>query len=276
MKKILILLITLVLTLGMIGCSNHVSDVGGNNGVGDTDAFPSEACTDSDVGGNNGVGDTDAFPSEACSIEYLFGSVEDLNTYITTGSKDIQDYSFAPHTPLEDMPEAQIINARGYRSVYEFFSFDEADFDSVEASFTFTESGSIIYKYYLDNIFVTIQPVKTDNLFECYKNWIMLNLTEDDITIYTKNNTYTGGHVLRENADCNVMYYMVNGVKRVAGFIMNNCYVTINGTWFSDDTTLSKDFNDFMTNKEATAFSSFFSDDDDVFNNAAAKANYND
>ena len=96
-----------------------------------------------------------------CSIEYLFGSVEDLNTYITTGSKDIKDYLFAPHTPLDDMPEATVINAYGYHSVYEFFTFDEANFDSVEASFTFTESGNIIYKYYLDNIFVTIQPVES-------------------------------------------------------------------------------------------------------------------
>ena len=253
MKKIMILLMALLLTLGMIGCSNHVSDVGGNN---NTD-------------------DTEASSSGACSIEYLFGSVEDLNTYITTGSRDIKDYLFAPLTPLNDMPEAKVINAYGYHSVYEFFTFDEANFDSVEASFTFTESGNIIYKYYLDNIFVTIQPVESDNLFECYKNRKKANLTEDDIIIYPKNNTYANEHVLRKNENCNVMYYVVNGVKKEAHFIMDNSYVTINGTWFSDDTSLSKDFNVFMTNKDATAFSSFFSDDDAVFNNATAKAKTN-
>ena len=250
MKKILILLLTLLLTLGMIGCSNTVPD----------------------VEENNDTGDTDASPAAECSIEYLFGSVEDLNTYITTGSKDSKDYLSAPLTPLNDMPEAKVINAYGYHSIYEFFAFDEAGFDSVEASFTFTESGSIIYKYYLDNIFITIQPVKTNNLLECYKSRKKVNLTEDDIIMYTKNNTSANGHVLRENADCNVMYYVVNGVKKEAHFLTNNSYVTINGTWFSDDASLSEDFIDFMTNKDATAFSSFFSEDDDVFNNATAKA----
>ena len=274
MKKFLILLITLLLTLGMISCSNNVPNVEGANSSKHQEGLNSQPPPSNSIK-NEDTGDTDAPPSVACSIEYLFSSVEDLNTYITTGSKDIEDYLFAPHTPFNDMPEAKVINAYGYNSIYEYFTFDETNFDSVGASFTFTESGSIIYKYYFDNIFVTIQPVESDNLLECYKSRKNIILTEDDISIYTKNNIYTDGHILRENVDCNVMYYVVNGVKKEAHFIINNTYVTINGTWFSDDTSLSKDFNDFMTNKDATAFSSFFSDVDNVFNNATAKTETN-
>ena len=250
MKKGFALLLTLLFALGTIGCSN----------------------TAPGVEENDDTVDTDAPTVEVCSIEYLFGSVEDLNTYITTGSRDENDYAFAPGTPLEDMPEARVINARGYRSVYEFFTFDEAAFDSVEASFTFTESGSIIYRYYLDNILVMIRPAETDDLLECYKSGMTTDLTEDDVLAYSENMTCANGHVLRENADCSVMYRVVDGVKKTAHFIIKNFYVTVNGTYYSDAASLSEDFNDFMTDQDATAFSSFFSDDDDAFSNAVANA----
>ena len=84
--------------------------------------------------------------------------------------------------------------------------------------------------------------------------------------------TCANGHVLRENADCSVMYRVVDGVKKTAHFIINNFYVTVNGTYYSDAASLSEDFNDFMTDQDATAFSSFFSDDDDAFSNAVANA----
>lgn len=286
MKKHTIVLILAILAFGLIGCDFHNADRTEESSTPSLESVTptqkndesnsknqevlNSQAPDSDLIKNENTGDTDAPPAVACSIEYLFSSVKDLNTYITTGSTDIEDYLFAPHTPFNDMPEAKLINAYGYNSIYEYFTFDETTFDSVEASFTFTESGSIIYKYYFDNIFVTIQPVESDNLLECYKSRknIVLN---DDVSLYTKNNHYANGHMLRENLDCNIMYYVVNGVKKEAHLIIGNSYVTINGTWYSDNTSLSKDFNEFMANKDVTAFSSFFSDDDIVFNNAIAK-----
>lgn len=291
MKKSLILLTVLLLTLGMIGCAHHTSNgeetdtakyqegsssLTTNDEETDTAKHQEESSsltTTSNSIQNEDIGETDLPPLTGCAIEHMFYSVEDLNTYITTGSRNIEDYLFTPDTPLEDIPDAKMINTYygGYHSIYEYFTFEETSFDYVAASFTFTDSGNIIYKYYLDNVFITVRPAKSDNLLECYKIEKNIALTKDEVSIYTKNTVYSDGHVLRENVDCSVMYYVINGVKKEAGFLVGDSFVTINGTWRSDKASLPNDYNAFMANIDTIAFSSFFSDDDHVFSMAISK-----
>lgn len=248
MKRIIILCLCVVLMMGLLSCSDNIPSAG----IESKEEFESNIST------------------EACQIEYLFRSARDLHTYVTMGSKNIEDYTSPPLTPLEDMPASTVIKAYGYHSIYEYFNFNEKDFDSVEASFMFTDDGDIVYRYYLDNVLVIIQPTVSDDVLECYAQRKGVGMKDGDVTSFSTSSDLTSGLVLRERPDCDIMYRVENGIRKQAFFAIGGSYITISSIVYSDDSSATSDFLDFVTATKTSAFSAFFSDDDSVVKNAIA------
>lgn len=284
MKKMFIFFAVLCLAIGMVGCSGNTPSIAasGNSetqessnslvSTSDPSNAPSDPSTAASEPSIDPTTDGDDLPAvdKGCAIVHRFGSIKDLNTYFTTGSTDLADYQFEPGTLLADMPNPnEIIRRCGYRSIYEYFAFDEAVFDYVEACFTFTDSWNVIYKYFLDNILITIEPTDSTDLLACYKSMYDI-VSDDEIIPYAKDVGSTAKHMFREDPACNVIYYLVDGVKKSVDMILGDSYITI--TLYCDDDSLADAFDEFMANPKAAAFSAFFSDTDSVFHDAVAKA----
>ena len=108
-----------------------------------------------------------------CSIEYFFYSIADMETFINTGSKNVNDYSKAPEIKLEDMPKRDL--SKRYMSLVSGLEIDEKQFTKHNASFQFTIGGKVEYRYYLDNSFITIKETDAasleDYMSESYHNF---------------------------------------------------------------------------------------------------------
>lgn len=262
MKKIIVLLMVLILTWGTMGCSKNGQNPNGDNTLNNDVEQQTQT--------REGLENSELPPIVGSQIEYLFNSAKDLDTYITTGSKNIEDYTAAPQVSFDLLPEPKVIKAYGYHSIFEYFTFDESAFDYVEASFMFTDDdSSIFYRYYIDNYLIIIQPAEAENLLDCYQSTKNVVLDDSDVVTYSKD-IPKDGLVLRKAENCEVLYEMQNGVKKVANFIIDDSYVRIVSTYFSNESTRLNDYNAFLTDPDAAAFSAFFSENDQVFDKATS------
>lgn len=92
----------------------------------------------------------------ACVPPYRFYSIEDLETYIRTGSTDVSDYSRAPYSGFnhfsETMYEKRIKNQIPYISIQKLLGIDAANFESIQAGVDYWSDGGGYYYYFVDDL----------------------------------------------------------------------------------------------------------------------------
>ena len=198
--------------------------------------------------------------------EYLFYSIQDMHTYIATGSKELSDYESPPMIPFEHIIPSEVIQKLGYFPFDEYFDYDESLFNSSEASFIIKETGYVLFRYYIDNVYITVRPVRETeaaDLITCYTKYFGIQnaITEKDVIVYSPDSQLKDGYMLREYEGFEILYRIKNGVKQVASFVIDGYFVTINGVCYSTADSLPADFTAFMKNNAYNAFSTFFSED---------------
>ena len=192
-----------------------------------------------------------------------------MHTYLTTGSRNPEDYSKAPDMPLDKIPSNEDFKCDGYKDLRQIFSFNEEAFDSVEASFSYTDRGCVIYRYYMDSLHITVEYTSYDDLVDCYAYKRNKTVSEMNVKNYSSSNYRGTEYELRKQSDFDVLYYNVDGMIKVTSFIIDNCFITINGTYHvPDDGLVSKCYETFMSDPKYAPFAAFFSDDDATFESA--------
>ena len=281
MKRLVILLIAVLIVLPLASCSTDTpsldpSENSTTNHREQTQDSTEDSKESNETSSRNPEEQTTQKQEDgydACFIEYFFYSVADLHTYVTTGSQNLADYSAPPEYAFEDMLAPKVILACGYAPLTGLFDCDESLFDTVQASFSYSDSGKMRYRYYMDDTCVTVFPMEKRSLIDCYSDRRQETLTQKDFLDYTAESLATDkGHILRRVGDIEVIYYIKDGVTKEAHVMMGDAYVIVNCAIYSDKNTVAQEFADFMTDEKTAAFAKLFSSDDVVLQSVIANA----
>ena len=205
-----------------------------------------------------------------CYIAYIFYSIDDLTTYVTTGSTDLKDYKYEPDYPLTQTPSPEKIESRGgYIPISDYFTIDESLFDSVEVGFSLYE-GSVHYFYVFDNnLYITMDYVGNDpseTTLSHYAKRQGLSMSEDSIVVFDPNAQIENGLSVRSYGNCDVVYVVKNSLKRAAYILIDGFYIMISNTAASDYFgTVEQDYAEFMTSPKYAPFAALFADDQETF-----------
>lgn len=214
-----------------------------------------------------------------CPPFHWFGSIRDLDTFITTGSTDPVDYQFRPLFGFAALESLALEDFADYQPIERYFSFNKNDFQTSKGGVGYeNESPFVKYSYILDNVGISIHQVKADNISECYVRRESMNLSGEKITDYTSTTTLKRAHMLRKVADYDVIYYMEYGVIREVHFLIGNTYISVfsNIAYHDESEALfaekvAKIQEEILTDPKYSCFAPLFSDDEKVFNSAIAK-----
>jgi hypothetical protein len=207
--------------------------------------------------------------SEACAISYRFSSIKDMHTYISTGSTNADDYSELPNPSFDIFPDNKRLLEQGYKSIHEYFEFDENDYEDTEAYFTVSDlSGKFEYVYAMDNVMIIIQPAVGDNIVECYSKERNKDFSKKDFSTFESEVKIAKGQMLRENNDFEVIYRVESGLVKEACFLIGNMYIRIGIIMSRENKTDFEAYQAFNKEEKYEPFAKFFSDDDEVVKNA--------
>jgi hypothetical protein len=206
----------------------------------------------------------------ACSIEYIFFSIEDMHTYLTTGSTDLRDYKIPPDTKLEDIFPADKIRAMGYLPLTELFDIDGIEFDYCNASFQY-EDGELAFRYYLDGMLILISPIKETNQQTLEYFTKQYNIDSSKISSYSSDLNLDNGYILRHSENFDIIYTVENNIKKHATFVVDGFRVTINSVARSSASTMALDYQAFLSSPNSAPFAALFSNNEQVFQSATRK-----
>ena len=233
--KISAIILSAIIFLTATGCSNTVGNIE------ETDAAETATGTSEIT--------TDTFEHSDCEpILYNFFSVADMHTYITTGSKDLADYSSKQKSPLDDYPSPEYLHDK-YLSIQDLLNLDTVALNAFTyASFVDGYGGDVHFNYEMDDIV----------------NISVVYLPDEEIA----------------DKDASEYHYFGNyGIISTVWFRCDNFKVTISiYPSLSDDG--SKDYvsayDSFMALPETSAYSPLFSKDGAVRTQAfeAIEANF--
>lgn len=209
----------------------------------------------------------------SCWIEYIFYSIEDMHTYITTGSTDLEDYNHAPDMPLEDIHDAAKVRALGYLPLSKIMDVEGEMFDSHWVTFQIIDFSSVIYRYYFDDICVEItNTIETENQTALSVYSQLRNQSATDAVLYSPDIKIQDGVVVRRHNETDVIYRYKDGVKASVGFIFGDYYVTLiqrkitNDSKCPDADARMEAYQAFLSDSKMEPFVPFFSDDEQIFN----------
>lgn len=278
MKKQLSLFIIFVLIFTLVGCSTAPAKTIGEATTEATTVNTADATTATNTADTTATVNTeDRNFMVSCAIQYGFYSVEDMHTYLTTGSTDINDYRYAPDYPLSQTPSPEVFLSIGYMPISEILEIDESLFDEVYASFSFNDDGSVTYLYQFDKTKILIRPAFTnpgETISQYYARLNNITLTNDSTATLnpdlsnSQTSSSAANYVIKKCCDYEVFYPLRNGIKKAALFLINGYQVTINFNSSSTDKTVIEDYNNFISAEKNAVFIPFFSDDQQVFETA--------
>lgn len=216
-----------------------------------------------------------------CPITYSFLSITDLDTYVRTGSKNINDYEKEPYTDLNIFPSderwlKQVQTA--YVPLEALFNIERATLDACcEATFQFQTDGGIRFAYAIDNSFISItySPQQSqDKLSEIRSRYDYYPLR----TKMESKNDLEACWIQREVNGHTILYMARNNITGSAWMVVGNYTIQIAGVWadsLEDPVKTMQIYNTFMTSSATAPFAVFFSEDDLTYNQAASalKAN---
>lgn len=213
------------------------------------------------------------------AIECRFYSIEDLETYLFTGSTQATDYSILPEfdtfPQINDYKTHEYAKA-GYVSLEKTYGIciDEMDsFDSV----TFQLSTDfIIYNYYFDTNHITViyspgcfKGLSTSDYYCAYSDYSLASYSP---TRYVESSKVVDGYVLREYGEKEIVYTYRNGIPRIAGTLQGDYYLSVTTASSSDVETARTEYLAFMASEDFGSISALFSTDSEAFGVAVNKA----
>ncbi len=257
MKKIISLAILLAMIF-LTACSNVSSplDNGTTNATTDQIINSAESQITNSMETQNENQTTGVSDFLACKVWYKFSSLEDFETYLITGSKDVSDYSYVPFPGFDYLPSPDEIYAKGYLPICETLGIDADSFECVNMGFSHS-NGGFAYGYYFDGISISVEPAQTNNIAE---EMVHIN-ANIDVENLTAPKSY--GYVLKEENGLNIVYRMKDGKKWIAYFMIEDYCIKINISRNPD--TFLTDVQAFMTSPKTAALAPLFSDDAEVF-----------
>ena len=210
-----------------------------------------------------------------------FCSIEDIHTYVTTGSTDLDDYhSFPdsfPQSSLENFPSFELIKV-GYLPIIELFDLNEAGINSVQ--YVHVDNGNMFVYQCAEKLY--------DNYFYVE---IIYSPGESDVNTVSNTNTviYDDMSAKDEHDECTIRqnvngttvnYWTKYGKIGAIDFNYGNHRIRIDiGGFYGYRLTeeeIDAVYNKFMTAPGSAAFAPFFSEDQAVREEAFARfeANY--
>lgn len=263
MKKYIFLLLIVSIAISFVAC---------NSGIAQTTTDNAAITTTTTANTTANTTNVDMFlPTEpqGFPILYCFSSIKDMHTYISTGSTNDDDYSELPHPSFDIFPDNKTLLEQGYRSINEYFEFDENDFKAKEIRFSVSDlTGRFKYVYEMDNVMITIQPAIGDNIVECYSKVKNKDLSEKDFEEFSSEIKIDKGQILRENNEFELIYKVANGRIEAAHFLIGNTYIKIGIIWSVENGTDEEAHKAFSEEEKYEPFAKFFSDDDEVVKKA--------
>ncbi len=265
MKKALIILMVVVLLLSVVGCStNSPNKIGalGSNQMGGSSGTTEAATTAMQSKSQEAPDDT------SCRIYPMFYSIEDLDRYVTTGSLNLEDYKYAPDTPLDKIFSPELLRSQRYSSIYRFFDFEEDIFDSVEVEVKQGEDGRFSYCYYLDDVCILIRYVGTKaTTLSAYAEHQKISITADSSATLHPDTLVDNGYKTAKCGEFDIVYTMKDGAKRAVSIVIDGLYIAVRpcvevSAYFDTEEQV---YADFMTSPKYAAFSPLFSDDQETF-----------
>lgn len=212
-------------------------------------------------------------PSDLPIETHWFGSIRDLETFVTTLSKNPVDYRFRPIFGFEALSTFTLEDFSDYQPIERYFPLNRSSFQEIKGGIGSIKGTPFIkYSYVLDDtIGINICQVEADDITGCYARRDGM-----EITNYTSSNTLQNGHLLRESTDCDAIYYKEHGVIREVHFLIGNTYIQVFGYISLDDDLpyeekIVKVQEEILTNPKYACFAALFSEDDETFNNTLAK-----
>lgn len=271
MKNKFLLFVTFMLIFVMVGCSSADTQRLNNKQPTSDATFSTVESTAKEIVTSANI--ELSGNEEACRIEYIFYSIADLTTYVTTGSTDLKDYKYEPDSPLTQTPSPDILKSCGeYIPISDYFTIDESLFNSVEASFVFMDNGGIRYAYAFDNLYITMHYVGNDpseTTLSHYTKRQGLSMSADSTAVFNPNAQIENGLSVRSYGSYDVVYTMENNLKRAAYVLIDGFYIMISNTAASDYfDTVEQDYTEFMTSPKYAPFAALFSDDQQTFETA--------
>ena len=211
--------------------------------------------------------------------ENAFYSIQDLETYLFTGSTKNSDYLCVPQFDnfprVDDQKTNEYIRV-GYISLKEVFG---VDIDKIESfnSVTFQiVSGGVMFKYYFDkNCITTIyspkhfENISTTEYYSAYCNYLSKQYT---LFNYAKSSSVVDGYVLRKTDKQEIIYTYRDGIPKIAGMVIGDYFVSVTTASSSNVDEALAEYTQFMNSNEFAAISAIFSPVSEVFDDAIKKA----
>lgn len=241
-------------------------------------AFQTDNCNDSSNVWQIGATDriNNIFSQEA--IECRFYSIEDLETYLFTGSTKAIDYGILPEfdtfPQINDYKTHEYAKA-GYVSLEKTYGISVDDIDSFDSVTFQISTDFIIYNYYFDTNCITViyspgcfKGLSTSDYYSAYSNY---SLAPYSPTRYVESSKVVDGYVLREYGEKEIVYIYRNGIPRIAGILKGEYFLSITTASSSDVEAARTEYLTFMASDDFAPISAFFSTDSENFGSAINK-----
>ncbi len=181
----------------------------------------------------------------ACAPPYRFYSIEDLETYIRTGSTDVSDYSRAPYSGFNHFSETMYVkrikNQIPYISIQKLLGIDAANFESIQAGVHYWSDGGGYYYYFVDDLaYIVTEYVGDMSLNEwCAK----YRISTGDV---------------KRLAGVDIVY----GCEEDVHFVVDGFYIRIQIGGHGDAEKEKAIRQEFLTSEKTASLSAFFSKDE--------------
>ncbi len=210
--------------------------------------------------------------------ECQFDSVQDLETYLLTGSTKESDYLHAPDFdafPQIDGIQTNEFVRKGYIKLKDLYNINVDDCESFDSvSFQFTPDF-IIFNYYFSTncITVTYAPSyfknsSTSDYYEAYCQYASRQYAPQSFDVSSK---LDDGYVIRTNNQQEVVYQYKNGIPRSAGMMVGDFLIAVTTAASSDPEEASREYLQFMQDDSFKQISSVFAEEDSLFSQSVEK-----
>lgn len=212
------------------------------------------------------------------AIECRFYSIEDLETYLFTGSTQAIDYAILPE--FDAFPQINDYKTHeyakvGYVSLEKIYGISVDDVDSFDSVTFQLSTDFIVYNYYFDTNCITViyspgcfKGLSTADYYSAYSNYSLASYSP---TRYAESSKVVDGYVLREYGEKEIVYTYRNGIPRIAGMLQGEYFLSITTASSSDVETARTEYLNFMTSDDFASISALFSTDLETFGAAINK-----
>lgn len=280
MKKISYILALILSISLLVACGTRPS--GGGDPTIPPNATDPVLQTDDDTDSSNvlQIGATDRinniFSQDA--IECRFYSIEDLETYLFTGSTQAMDYGTLPE--FDTFPQINGYKTHeyakaGYVSLEKTYGICVDDMDSFDSVTFQLSTDFIVYNYYFDTNCITViyspgcfKGLSTSDYYSAYSNYSLASYSP---TQYIESSKVVDGYVLRKYGEKEIVYTYRNGIPRIAGMLQGEYFLSVTTASSSDVETARTEYSAFIASEDFSSISALFSTNSETFGAAINK-----